>query len=113
MDTAPGGGAWLLLLTGAACTALGLACRFLDAGYPALVRMLGGPPPGPRETRRVPWILLVAGLAWLVVAWAELFPFAHDARPYAAVILSVVLPPLGALTLAGAVAWLVLLRRFG
>ncbi|MEK7475325.1 MAG: hypothetical protein AAB152_06770 [Candidatus Coatesbacteria bacterium] len=113
MDTAPGGGAWLLLFTGVACMALGLACRYLDAGYPALVRALGGPPAGPRETRWVPWTLLFAGVAWLVVGWAELYPFAHGARPYAIVILSVVLPPLGALALAGAFMWIVLLRRFG
>jgi len=113
MDTDPAGGAWLLLLTGAACAAVGFAFRYLPGGLGAFVNVAGGPAPGPRETRWIPRALLFAAFAWAFVWATAVIPFPNGAPPYAVVILSVVLHPLGALALAGAFLWLLLLRRFG
>ena len=113
MDTAPAGGVWLLLLTGVACATAGLAFRYLPGSLAGFARVLGGPAPGPRETRWIPRILLFAAFAWLFVWAAAVVPFPHGTTPYPVAILSVVLHPLGALALAAVVLWLLFLRRFG
>ena len=103
---------WWFLLAGFACVALGLACLLIDGAFPAIARAVGGGPPGPREARWFPRLLLATGAVWLFVGGTEVYPFAHGERPYGVVILTVLLHPLGALGLAGALVWIVLLRRF-
>jgi hypothetical protein len=107
MDDAPA--TWPYLLGGLCSSIAGWWLR-ATSSLDGLCRLLGSGPASRQERTWIPWLLLLAGAAWLFM-WLGTFLTIHGQRPYLVVILSVLLTPLAALAFTGVLLWLVILRR--
>ena len=77
-----------------------------------LYSALGSAPPGPRERKTVPAMLLFAGAGLLFTFFAEASAAAGQQRPFWVVAAMLLVFPLSGLSLAAVVVWVSFLRRF-